>query len=134
MACLVNQSEKKGQRSTGLFQVLSTTNSASFFFGSLNRRGDLKNVYPTDAAIDTRYDDPDFGYRFIADELIDAGLVTSEQRVSRWTETPESAVRKLRNAKSRLVITHQEYCVEFGDRLISLIQSCPFHTNEGTFV
>jgi len=95
----------------------------------------LENACLTNPAIDAHHDDPVFGYRFIADELIDAGFVTSECRVRRWTETPESSsVRNHRNAQSRLVITHHEYCVESSDRLIFLIQSCPFHTDEGTFV
>lgn len=35
------------------------------------------------AALDVHRDDPEFGYRFIADELRDAGLATGENRVAR---------------------------------------------------
>ncbi|WP_214406205.1 hypothetical protein [Pseudonocardia lacus] len=44
---------------------------------------DLDNAYLTNAAIDIRHDDPEFGYRFIADELDAAGHVVFERRVWR---------------------------------------------------
>jgi putative transposase len=44
---------------------------------------DLANAYLTNAAIDIHRDDPEFGYRFIADELDVAGHVVSERRVWR---------------------------------------------------
>ena len=44
---------------------------------------DLDNAYLTNAAIDIHHDDPEFGYRFIADELDAAGHVVSERRVWR---------------------------------------------------
>lgn len=46
-------------------------------------RRDLENAYLTDAALDIHHDDPEFGYRFIADELNAAGHVVSERRVWR---------------------------------------------------
>jgi putative transposase len=44
---------------------------------------DFENAYLTNAAIDAHHDDPVFGYRFIADELTDAGYWASERRVWR---------------------------------------------------
>jgi len=35
------------------------------------------------AALDVHHDDPTFGYRFIADELVEAGVTASENRVAR---------------------------------------------------
>ena len=42
---------------------------------------DLVDAYATNAAFEVHRDDPGFGYRFIADELIDAGHDVSERRV-----------------------------------------------------
>ncbi len=44
---------------------------------------DLVDAYATNAAFDVHTDDPGFGYRFIADELADAGHGISERRVWR---------------------------------------------------
>jgi putative transposase len=44
---------------------------------------DWEEAHLINAAWDVHNDDPAFGYRFIADELIDAGFVVSEQRVGR---------------------------------------------------
>jgi putative transposase len=44
---------------------------------------DLDDTCLTNAAIDAHHDDPAFGYRFIADELRDAGHAVSERRVWR---------------------------------------------------
>lgn len=44
---------------------------------------DLDDAYLTNAAIDVHADDPEFGYRFVADELAAAGHVASERRVWR---------------------------------------------------
>jgi putative transposase len=44
---------------------------------------DLDDAYLTNAIIDVHADDPEFGYRFIADELGDAGHVVGERRVWR---------------------------------------------------
>lgn len=44
---------------------------------------DLVDAYATNAAFDVHADDPNFGYRFIADELDDAGHAVSERRVWR---------------------------------------------------
>jgi putative transposase len=46
-------------------------------------RRDLENAYLTDAAVDVNHDDPEFGYRFIADELERLGHKVSENRVWR---------------------------------------------------
>jgi putative transposase len=42
---------------------------------------DLVDAYATNAAYEVHRDDPGFGYRFIADELTDAGHELSERRV-----------------------------------------------------
>ncbi len=44
---------------------------------------DLDDAYLTDAALAVHHDDPEFGYRFVADELRAAGLQASERRVWR---------------------------------------------------
>ncbi len=44
---------------------------------------DLVDAYATNAAFEVHRDDPGFGYRFIADELADAGHTVSERRVWR---------------------------------------------------
>jgi putative transposase len=44
---------------------------------------DWDNAPPINAAMDVHADDPALGYRFIADELADAGFVASERRVWR---------------------------------------------------
>jgi len=41
------------------------------------------DAHLVDAARDIHFDDPEFGYRFIADELRAAGTITSENRVAR---------------------------------------------------
>ena len=44
---------------------------------------DLDDAYLTNAIVDTHDDDPEFGYRFISDELEAAGHVVGERRVWR---------------------------------------------------
>jgi len=44
---------------------------------------DLDDAYVTNAIVDVHADDPEFGYRFIADELAAAGHQVSERRVWR---------------------------------------------------
>jgi putative transposase len=44
---------------------------------------DLDDAYSTNALIDARGDDPEFGYRFLADEVARAGLIAGERRVRR---------------------------------------------------
>ena len=44
---------------------------------------DLSDAYLINAALDIHHDDPTFGYRFISDELGDAGFEASENRVQR---------------------------------------------------
>ena len=48
---------------------------------------DLDDAYLTNAIIDVHADDPEFGYRFIADELEAAGHVVGERRVWRVIES-----------------------------------------------
>ena len=43
---------------------------------------DWDDAHLTNAAIDVHADDPAFGYRFIADELAEAGFTASERRVA----------------------------------------------------
>ena len=42
---------------------------------------DLQRAYLTNAALDVHADDPEFGYRFIADELEDLGYAVSRNTV-----------------------------------------------------
>jgi transposase InsO family protein len=51
---------------------------------------DWENAHLTNAALDAHRDDPAFGYRFIADELRDAGHCISERRV--WRICSEQAI------------------------------------------
>ena len=44
---------------------------------------DLEDAYLINAALDAHHDDPEFGYRFIADELELQGFAASENRVQR---------------------------------------------------
>ena len=44
---------------------------------------DLQDAYLTNALIDAHDEDPEFGYRFLSDELERAGLKTGERRVWR---------------------------------------------------
>ena len=64
---------------------------------------DLEDAYLTNALFDAHGDDPEFGYRFLADELERAGLAAGERRVWRlcsqqrlWSTT----VRKGRRGKA----------------------------------
>lgn len=51
---------------------------------------DWENAHLTNAALDVHADDPAFGYRFIADELADAGFTASERRV--WRLCSDQAI------------------------------------------
>ena len=46
-------------------------------------RRDLEDAYVTNALIDAHGDDPEFGYRLLADEVASAGLVAGERRIWR---------------------------------------------------
>ncbi len=46
-------------------------------------RRDLEDAYLTDALIDAHADDPEFGYRFLSDEVATVGLVAGERRIWR---------------------------------------------------
>jgi len=46
-------------------------------------RRDLEDAYLTNALIDAHDEDPEFGYRFLADEVAGAGLVAGERRIWR---------------------------------------------------
>ncbi len=66
---------------------------------------DLEDAYVTNALIDAHSDDPEFGYRFLADELPRVGLIAGERRVWRlcsqqklWSAT----VRKGRRGSGKL--------------------------------
>ena len=65
---------------------------------------DLDDAYLTNAIIDVHADDPEFGYRFIADELEAAGHVVGERRVWRVCSQAQvfsATVRKGRKGKGR---------------------------------
>jgi putative transposase len=57
----------------------------------------LENAYLTNNAIDVHRDDPEFGYRFITDELRDAGHQVSENRV--WRLCSEQRIYSLHARK-----------------------------------
>lgn len=44
---------------------------------------DWDDAHLINAALDIHHDDPEFGYRFIADELATLGIVASRNRVNR---------------------------------------------------
>ena len=46
-------------------------------------RRDWDDAHLINAALDIHHDDPEFGYRFITDELADRGIVASRNRVNR---------------------------------------------------
>jgi transposase InsO family protein len=60
---------------------------------------DLDDAYLTNAIVDVHADDPEFGYRFIADELEAAGHVASERRV--WRLCSEQQVFSTTTRKGR---------------------------------
>ena len=65
-------------------RVLGFTKQA--FFKWRNRpvsKRDWDDAQLTNAAVDAHLDDPPFGYRFIADEIREAGLKVSDRRVWR---------------------------------------------------
>lgn len=65
---------------------------------------DLDDAYLTNAIVDVHADDPEFGYRFIADELEAAGHVVGERRVWRLCSQQQvwsTTVRKGRKGKGR---------------------------------
>ncbi|MBN9193947.1 MAG: transposase [Microbacterium sp.] len=53
-------------------------------------RRDRDDAHLINAAIDVHADDPAFGYRFIADELAEAGFTASERRV--WRACSENEI------------------------------------------
>jgi transposase InsO family protein len=66
---------------------------------------DLEDAYLTNALMDAHGDDPEFGYRFLADEVAGAGLVAGERRIWRlcsqqklWSTT----VRKGRRGAGKM--------------------------------
>lgn len=60
---------------------------------------DWVDAHLANAAIDVHADDPAFGYRFIADELADAGFTASERRV--WRVCSEHAITSIIQRKRR---------------------------------
>ena len=64
---------------------------------------ELEDAYLTNALIDAHGDDPEFGYRFLADELERAGLAAGERRVWRLCSQQQlwsTTVRKGRRGKA----------------------------------
>jgi len=63
---------------------------------------DLVNAHATNAAIDAHRDDPEFRYRFIADELAEADHRLSDRRVWRLCSTAGvSSVRSVKRSNGR---------------------------------
>jgi len=87
---------------------------------------DWDDAHLINAARDVHADDPAFGYRFIADELADAGFAASERRVWRVCSENEifSAFVRRRRGKGRLVgppvrddLVRREFTATGPDRL-----------------
>jgi hypothetical protein len=64
------------------------------------REHDLVDAHATNAALEVHTDDPGFGYRFIADEVIDAGHEVSERRMWRLCSQANLVSLHARNAAS----------------------------------
>jgi putative transposase len=65
---------------------------------------DLEDAYLTNALLDAHGDDPEFGYRFLADELENAGLAAGERRVWRLCSQQQiwsTTVRKGRRGSGK---------------------------------
>jgi len=76
----------------------------AWLFAPISQR-DLEDAYLTNALIDAHGDDPEFGYRFLADELVRLGQAVGERRVWRlcsqqklWSAT----VRKGRRGSGKM--------------------------------
>lgn len=89
-------------------------------------RRDWDEAHLINAAIDVHADDPAFGYRFIADELAEAGFTASERRVWRVCSENEifSAFVRKRRGKGRLAgppvrddLVRREFTAAGPDRL-----------------
>ncbi len=89
-------------------------------------RRDWDDAHLINAAIDVHVDDPAFGYRFIADELAEAGFAASERRVWRVCSENDifSAFVHKRRGKGRLVgppvrddLVQREFTATGPDRL-----------------
>lgn len=89
-------------------------------------RRDWDDAHLINAAIDVHSDDPAFGYRFIADELAEAGFTASERRVWRVCSGNEifSTFVRRRRGKGRLVgppvrddLVRREFTATGPDRL-----------------
>ena len=59
---------------------------------------DLDDAYLTNAAIDLHSDDPEFGYRLIADDLRDAGHQVCDNRV--WRLCSDQRLRSVHSKKA----------------------------------
>jgi len=71
--------------------------------GQPGQPGELEDAYLTNALIDAHADDPEFGYRFLSDELERAGHTVGERRVWRLCgqqKLRSATVRKGRSGKT----------------------------------
>ena len=65
---------------------------------------DWHDAHLVNALLDAHHDDPEFGYRFLADEVRDAGFATCENRVHRLCRLhgiTSTTVRRRRGKSSR---------------------------------
>jgi len=62
---------------------------------------DWDDAYLINAAIDIHIDDPAFGYRFIADELVEDGFTVSERRVWRLCSQMGTSTRSCARSAAR---------------------------------
>jgi putative transposase len=68
---------------------------------------ELEDAYLTNALVDAHGDDPEFGYRFLADELERAGRRAGERRVWRLCSQQQlwsATVRKGRRSSGKLAL------------------------------
>ena len=63
---------------------------------------DWDGAHLINAAIDIHHDDPEFGYRFITDELADAGVTASRNRVRLCTQQRIWSVHSRKRGRSRV--------------------------------
>ncbi len=89
---------------------------------------DLDDAHLTNAIVDVHADDPEFGYRFIADELEAAGHVVGERRV--WRLCRDQRVWSTTTRKGRAG-THKRPGPAVHDDLVRRNFTAPDRTRSG---
>ncbi len=70
-------------------------------------QGDLDDAYFTNLLIEAYEDDPEFGYRLLADELDKLGHAVSERRVWRLCSQQEVVVDRRARGLAPLALAHR---------------------------